>query len=220
MKDVLDLELQLFLRDLLPEEDAVLQEMRRYAEANHIPVVDPEVGHLLHLLTGLIQPEQVLEIGTAIGCSTIAMAKAMQHGTITTIELTEARHAMALEYFQRAGVAPRIHAVLGDARELVPTLQQSYDMIFMDAAKGQYQEFLDIADRILKPGGLLVADNVLLNGWVVDLKYPRHRQKTMVYRMRAFLEQLKETTKYQCSVIPLGDGVALIRKQLDKSEAE
>ncbi len=219
MKDVLDLELQLFLRNLLPEEDAVLQEMRQYAEDHHIPVVDPEVGHLLHLLTGLVQPDQVLEIGTAIGCSTIAMARAMQHGTITTIELTEERHSMALQYFQRAGVAECIHAVLGDARELVPQLEQQYDMIFMDAAKGQYQEFLEIADRILKPGGLLVADNVLINGWVVNLNYPRHRQKTMVYRMKAFLEQFKENAQYQCSVVPLGDGVALIRKNCEKREA-
>ena len=98
----------------------------------------------------------------------------------------------------------------------MPKLEQQYDFIFMDAAKGQYQEFLTVADRILKPGGLLVADNVLLNGWVVDLNYPRHRQKTMVYRMKAFLEQFKENQQYQCSIIPLGDGVALIRK----SEAE
>ena len=77
MKDVLDLDLQLFLRNLLPEEHAVLQEMRVFAEEHHIPVVDPEVGNLLHILTGLVQPENILEIGTAIGCSTIAMAQAM-----------------------------------------------------------------------------------------------------------------------------------------------
>lgn len=213
MKNVLDLELQLFLRTLLPEEDAVLQEMRDYAEENNIPVVDPEVGYLLHLLTGLVQPKRVLEIGTAIGCSTIAMARAMHTGTITTIELTEKRYTMAQKFFQKAGVENRIQAVLGDARQLILQQEELYDMIFMDAAKGQYQEFLNVADRILKPGGLLVADNVLLNGWVVNLNYPRHRQKTMVYRMRAFLEQLKENDGYQCSIVPLGDGVALIRKQ-------
>ena len=119
---------------------------------------------------------------------------------------------MALEYFQRAGVAEKIDARLGDARELVPEMKAQYDMIFMDAAKGQYPEFLVAADDILKPGGLLVADNVLLNGWVVDLQYPRHRQKTMVYRMKAFLEHFKEDERYQCSVVPLGDGVAIIRK--------
>lgn len=216
MKEVLDLKLQLFLRDLLPQEDAVLQELRSYAEMHHVPVVDPEVAHLLGLLISLLQPEQVLEIGTAIGCSAIYMARAMQEGTITTIELQQERYELALENFKRAGVAEKIYAILGDARVLVPKLEQQYDFMFMDAAKGQYQEFLTVADRILKPGGLLVADNVLLNGWVIDLNYPRHRQKTMVYRMKAFLEQFKENQQYQCSIIPLGDGVALIRK----SEAE
>lgn len=212
MKDVLDLNLQLFLRTLLPEEDDVQQALRNYADAHHISVVDPEVGNLLRLLVGLIQPQKILEIGTAIGCSAIYMARAMQHGRITTIELQEERHNLALQYFEQAGVANQINAILGDARILVPELEQQYDMIFMDAAKGQYLEFLAVADRILKPGGLMVADNVLLNGWVVNLEYPRHRQKTMVYRMKEFLEQFKTNPQYQCSVIPLGDGVAFIRK--------
>lgn len=212
MKDVLDINLQLFLRGLLPEEDAVQQTLRRYADENHISVVDPEVGYLLSLLTGLVQPKQILEIGTAIGCSAIYMARAMQGGKITTIELQEERYHLALHYFKQAGVADQIEAVLGDARVLVPRLKEQYDMIFMDAAKGQYLEFLAVAEHILKPGGLLVADNVLINGWVVNLDYPRHRQKTMVYRMKEFLEQFKTNPQYQCSVIPLGDGVALIRK--------
>ena len=212
MKDVLDTELQLFLRSILPDEDAIQAELRDYADAHHISVVDPEVGYLLHLLTGLVQPNNVLEIGTAIGCSGIYIARAIKEGRLTTIELQEERHVMALEYFKRAGVAEKIHAICGDARELVPQLDEQYDMIFMDAAKGQYMEFLAVADRILKPGGLLVADNVLINGWVVNLNYPRHRQKTMVYRMKEFLEQFKNNPAYQCSVVPLGDGVALIRK--------
>ena len=212
MKDVLDTELQLFLRSILPDEDEVQTELRDYADAHHISVVDPEVGYLLHLLTGLVKPESVLEIGTAIGCSGIYIARAMEQGSLTTIELTEERHTMALDYFRRAGVADKIHAICGDARDIVPQLDTQYDMIFMDAAKGQYMEFLAVADRILKPGGLVVADNVLLNDWVVNLNYPRHRQKTMVYRMKAFLEQFKENSAYQCSVVPLGDGVALIRK--------
>lgn len=213
MKDVLDESLQLFLRSLLPAEDAILSEMRTYAEERHIPIVDPEVGNLLELMTSLVKPKSVLEIGTAVGCSAIHMAKAMDDGKITTIELTEERHEKALEYFKRGGVSEKIDAILGDARELVPTLTGPYDMIFMDAAKGQYGEFLHVADRILKPGGLLVADNVLLNGWVVDLSYPRHRQKTMVLRMKAFLEGFKENEQYTCSIVPLGDGVALIRKK-------
>jgi len=214
MKDVLDQDLQLFLRSLLPEEDGLMQELRAYAEAHHVPVVDPEVAQLLRLLTRLVQPKQVLEIGTAIGCSALSIAAAMpEDGRLTTIELKSERRDVALQYFKRSGLAHKIDSVLGDARLIAPTLYLPCDMIFMDAAKGQYPEFLAMADRILRPGGLLVADNVLLNGWVVDLCYPRHRQKTMVYRMKAFLEQFKNNPQYQCSVVPLGDGVALIRKR-------
>ena len=127
MKDVLDLDLQLYLRNLLPQEDALLQEMRSFAEEHYISIVDPEVGYLLHLLTGLVQPQTILEIGTAIGCSAIYMARAMEKGTITTIELQEQRHRMALEYFQRAGVSEKIDARLGDARKLVPEIEAQYD---------------------------------------------------------------------------------------------
>lgn len=140
MKEVLDTELQLFLRSILPDEDAVQTELREYADAHHISVVDPEVGYLLHVLTGLVKPQNVLEIGTAIGCSGIYIARAMNGGKLTTIELTEERHNMALEYFRRAGVADNIQAICGDAREIVPQLTEQYDMIFMDAAKGQYLE--------------------------------------------------------------------------------
>lgn len=101
----------------------------------------------------------------------------------------------------------------GDAREILPTLTEVYDLIFLDAAKGQYDDFLEIAQRILRPGGLIVADNVLINGWVVNLDYPHRRKKTMVYRMKALLESFQERTDFQCSLIPLGDGVALLWKK-------
>ena len=103
--------------------------------------------------------------------------------------------------------------VTGDAREILPNLEAVYDLIFLDAAKGQYDDFLAAASRILRPGGLIVADNVLINGWVVSLDYPHRRKKTMVYRMKALLESFKERTDFQCSLIPLGDGVALLWKK-------
>ena len=116
MKDVLDLDLQLFLRNLLPEEHAVLQEMRVFAEEHHIPVVDPEVGNLLHILTGLVQPENILEIGTAIGCSTIAMAQAMDCGRITTIELTEENERKLSIVAPIKGVYKEIYNVLQELK--------------------------------------------------------------------------------------------------------
>ena len=214
MKDVLDLNLQLFLRNLLPEHTDLEREMIAYAEENHVSIVEPEVGYLLNFMVRLLQPKAVLEIGTAIGFSTIQMAKALpEDGKLTTIELLSGRHELAQENFKKAGVADKIDAVLGDAREIIPQLSESYDLIFWDAAKGQYPDFLVAAEKHLKPNGLLIADNVLINGWVVNLDYPERRKKTMVYRMKDFLEHFKTNEKYQCSVLPLGDGVALIQKR-------
>ena len=221
MKDVLDMELQMFLRSILPEDDAVMADLRRYAEENHIPIVDPEVGNLLGFMVKLIQPEQILEIGTAIGCSTIHMARAMgDAGHITTLELTEERHAKALGYFQRAGVDSRITALQGDARELVPELAakgQSYDMIFMDAAKGQYIHWLEDVIRLLGPEGVLLSDNVLQEGEIIESHYLVERRNRTIYkRMREYLYTLKHEERLLTSILPLGDGAALsIKKPLD-----
>ena len=200
MKDLLEENLQCFIKALLPQPDKVLQDMRIYAEKHHISIVEPEVGNLLNLLVGLTKAENILEIGTAIGHSTIYMARAMSKGRITTIELMPERADLAAQYFKQAHVDAKIHQIIGDAREIFPHLEETYDLIFLDAAKGQYENFL-------------VYRYDLLNGWVVDLNYPKHRQKTFVYRMRDFLESFKVRKDYQCSIIPLGDGVALFRKK-------
>lgn len=214
MKNVLDNNLQFFLKSLLPERDDLLLTIEKYAIEHHISIVEPEVGQLLSILVNLTKPKKVLEVGTAIGYSTIWMARGLEpEGQITTIELLPKRFQMALENFRKAEVIDKINGINGDAKDIVYQLQETYDFIFLDAAKGQYPEFLNLMARLLKPGGLLVADNVLLNGWVIDLNYPERRKKTMVYRMRNFLEGLKDNPEFVSSVIPLGDGVALIWKK-------
>ena len=176
--------------------------------------MEAEVGQLLNLLVNLTKPNKILEVGTAIGYSTICMARGLNCGAkLTTIELLPRRFALAQENFAKAGVADKIIAINGDAKIIVKNLSDQFDFIFLDAAKGQYPEFLNLCAKLLKPGGLLVADNVLLNGWVIDLNYPERRKKTMVYRMRNFLEDLKDNPDFINSIVPLGDGVALIWKK-------
>jgi len=219
MKNVLDTNLQVFLKSLVPKEDELLKNMDDYAQANHVSIVEPEVGNLLFLLVKMLKPRHILEIGTAIGYSTICMARGLDDkGKITTIELLPKRLEMARDNFKKAQVIDKIETINGDAKEILYNLNNTYDFMFWDAAKGQYQEFLKLTKSLLKPGGLLVADNVLLNGWVIDLKYPERRKKTMVHRMRNFLEDLKEQDEFISSVIPLGDGVALIWKKGDDDE--
>ncbi|NLT96205.1 MAG: O-methyltransferase [Clostridia bacterium] len=214
MKDLLDSNLQLFIKSLLPERDNLLLTMEDYARDYHISIIEPEIGQLLKFLVCVTNPKNILEIGTAIGYSTLWMARALaEDARITTIELVPQRLQVAESNFEKAGVIDKIIRINGDAREIIYELDEVYDFIFLDAAKGQYSEFLDLTSKLLKPGGLLVADNVLLNGWVIDLKYPERRKKTMVYKMRGFLEELKENQGFVSSIIPLGDGVALIWKK-------
>jgi len=214
MKDLLDSNLQLFIKSLLPEMDNLLLTMEDYARDYHISIIEPEIGQLLKFLVCVTNPKNILEIGTAIGYSTLWMARALaEDARITTIELVPQRLQVAESNFEKAGVIDKIIRINGDAREIIYELDEVYDFIFLDAAKGQYSEFLDLTSKLLKPGGLLVADNVLLNGWVIDLKYPERRKKTMVYKMRGFLEELKENQGFVSSIIPLGDGVALIWKK-------
>lgn len=212
MKDVLDLNLQNFLRSILPDRDDLLKDMEKYALENHVSIVEPEVGQLLNLLVNITKPKKILEIGTAIGYSTICMARALndEEAKITSVEILPHRIEMALNNFEKAGVIDKINVINGDAKDIVPNLSESYDFIFFDAAKGQYPRFLKMAKTLLKPNGLIVADNVLINGWVIDLNYPERRKKTMVTRMRTFLEELKDNSDFVSSVIPLGDGVAVI----------
>lgn len=214
-KDVLDTNLQYFLRSLLPDSDQLLLDMEEYAQKNHVSIVLPEVGQLLNLLVHLKKPKKILEIGTGIGYSTIWMARALEENgsKITTIELLAKRYETALANLKEAGLENRVNIINGDAREIILKIKDSYDIIFLDAAKGQYQEFFNLSRTLLNPNGLLICDNVLLNGWVIDLNYPERRKKTMVYRMRAFLENLKNEGDFLSSIIPLGDGVALIYKK-------
>lgn len=214
VKDLLDSNLQMFIKSLLPERDSLLLTMEDYAHEHHISIVEPEVGQLLNFLVSITKPKNILEVGTAIGYSTIWMARALaDEAMITTIELLPQRFLMAQDNFQKAGVIDKVKSINGDAKDIIYELDEVFDFIFLDAAKGQYPEFLNLTSKLLKPGGLLVADNVLLNGWVIDLKFPERRKKTMVYRMRSFLEELKESQEFISSIVPLGDGVALIWKK-------
>ena len=210
---IIDERLFTFINSFDKGNSAFLDELEQEAKRDYVPIIRTDMQNLLRFLLRLKRPLNILEVGTAVGFSALLMAEATTEDCqITTIENYEKRIPIARANFQRAGMEHRITLLEGDATEILKELEGPYDFIFMDAAKGQYMEFLAVADRILKPGGLLVADNVLINGWVVNLNYPRHRQKTMVYRMKEFLEQFKNNPAYQCSVVPLGDGVALIRK--------
>lgn len=214
MKDLLDTELQNFLINILPEKDDLELEIQKYAEENHVSIVEEEVANFLKIITKIKKPLRILEIGTGLGYSTINIAKAISNeGKITTIELLAKRMEKAAYFIEKSGEKDKVELIVGDGREIINDFKESFDMIFLDAAKGQYGKFLQKCDTLLKEDGIIIADNVLINGWVVNLQYPERRKKTMVMNMRKFLEEFKDNQKYELTLIPLGDGVALIRKR-------
>jgi predicted O-methyltransferase YrrM len=207
-----------FLQELLPQKPPLFAEIEKECEKDYIPLIKPEVGQLLQVLLGIKPAERILEIGTGIGYSTLWLALAPNKGRrhITTVEIEKKRYERACHYFQKAGVSSEVTPILGDAHEIIPRLKDTYDFVFIDAAKGQYPEFLHKVWPFLEPGGVLVLDNILLNGWVVEMYWPERRKKTMVCRLRKLLEMLKNHPELLTTILPLGDGVSVSVRKMEK----
>ncbi|NLK87592.1 MAG: O-methyltransferase [Clostridiaceae bacterium] len=203
-----------YVRKILRPGEGLLLELEQYAAAHHVPIIKPETASLLIVLGRLVKPGRILEIGTAIGYSSILLSGILAAGgRIDTIERNEEMVIKAHENIKRAGLADTIAVIAGDAAEVLRCLDKKYDMIFMDAAKGQYPEFLPECLRMLKDGGLLVCDNVLYKGMVAGDEPVVRRKKTIVNRMRSFLDSICSDPMLDTSILPVGDGVALSYKR-------
>ena len=192
-----------------------LNEIEKYALETQVPIVRKATQSLLKFLLAFSKPESILEVGTAIGFSALLMSEYGPRGChITTIEKYEKRIPIARENFKRAQKEDQITLLEGDAAEILKGLNGSYDLIFMDAAKGQYLNFLPDVLRLLGPGGLLVSDNVLQEGEVIQSRFAVNRRDRKIHaRMREYLYELKHSRALETVVLPVGDGVALtIRK--------
>ncbi|MBU7007928.1 O-methyltransferase [Phosphitispora fastidiosa] len=216
MVSIINPQIEEYIRGLAPERPDYMLEMERYAEENYVSIIPPEVAQFLTTLIHLSQAREVLEIGTAIAYSTIwlAWAAAPRGGHITTIEINERRAAAAVENIRQAGLEDKITLLKGHAVDIVPHLKDEYDFIFIDAAKGQYGWFFEELYPRLKPGGLLVSDNVLAEGAVVVPEEElRHRQKTAVRRLRDYLRMITSHPGLETTIIPFGDGLAVSLKK-------
>ncbi|MCI8672659.1 MAG: O-methyltransferase [Lachnospiraceae bacterium] len=200
-----------YIHSLEREDSPVCMEIAREARAAGIPVVRKETASLLKTLVALKRPKQILEVGTAVGYSALLMCQVMPSDcTITTIEKYEKRIPEARRNFARAGESDRIRLIEGDAAEVLSGLDGPYDFIFMDAAKGQYVHFLPQALKLLPPGGLLVSDNVLQDGDVIESRYAvTRRNRTIHTRMREYLYRLKHMEELETAIVPIGDGVTI-----------
>lgn len=203
--------LSVYLNSLEEEEEGLLGEIAEEAAASSVPVIRKGTGGLLRTLLALKRPERILEVGTATGYSALLMGSAMQEGcTITTIERDGRRVRTARENFRKAGMKDRITLLEGDAAEVLRTLEPPFDFVFMDAAKGQYLRFLPQVLRLLSVGGVLVSDNVLRGGDVLESRFAvSRRNRTIHGRMRRYLYALTHMEGLRTSVLPVGDGVTV-----------
>ena len=213
--------LAVYLQSLAARDSSLVEEIAARALADHVPVIRRETASLLKMLLALKKPGSILEVGTAVGYSALLMAENAPRGCrIVTIEKSKERAAQARENIRRAGRPDPITLLEGDAADILRELSGDWDFIFMDAAKGQYPHFFDEVFRLLAPGGVLVSDNVLQDGTILESRFAlERRERTIHSRMREYLYEITHHDRLTTAVVPVGDGVAVSVKALE-TEAE
>ena len=207
-----------YLRALLPARHGILSEIEEESskEESYVSIAEPETEQLLRVLIHISNAKKVLEIGTGSAYSAISMA--MEGVSVTTIERYEKNYNISLQNIEKSGLT-NIKALFGEAGEILPKLKESYDLIFLDAAKGQYLNFLPHLLGLLKSGGILVSDNVLYSGMTAMEGIAVRRKITIIKRLRKYLEEISNNPKLVTSVLPVGDGVAISYLREDFKDA-
>lgn len=203
-----------YLRLIQPKYDGVLGEIQEEAQEKQVPIVPHEVARFLSTILSIKRPKEVLEIGTAVAFSAGLISRYLQPGGhVTTIDRYEVMLKDARENIKRMNLEETINLIEDDASNVLPTLTGPYDVVFLDAAKGQYAQFLPHILRLMPIGGILIADDVLQSGDIAKSRYsvPR-RQRTIHKRMRNFLWDISHLDCLESSIIPIGDGVVLCHK--------
>lgn len=188
-----------------------LSELEKYSHETDVPIIRQSMQSLMKVLLAMQKPMKILEVGTAIGFSALLMAEyAPKECHITTIEKYEKRIPIAKENFRKFGREDMITLLEGDATVILKELNEEFDLIFMDAAKGQYINFLPDIIRLLKVGGVLLSDNVLQDGDIIESRFAvRRRDRTIHSRMRDYLFELKHNETFVTDILPVGDGVTI-----------
>ena len=208
---IVDERLVTYINSLDKGNTTVLDEIEKEALDTYVQIIRKEMQSFLRLLLAMQKPMRILEVGTAVGFSAILMAEyGPKDCKIITIENYDKRIPIAKENFKRAGKAEQITLLEGDATEILPTIEEPFDLIFMDAAKGQYINFMPDVLRLLKKDGVLVSDNVLQDGDIIESHYIVERRNRTIYkRMREYLYELTHSDELVTSVLPVGDGITV-----------
>lgn len=203
-----------YIKGLVPKREGTLKEIEEFAREHGVPIVQEETGKFLEFMVDMKKPLKILELGTAIGFSSILMYEAA--GTepeIVTIERDPKMIELAKVNLERFNLQHKIKIMEGDCLEILENLDESFDLIFMDAGKGHYNHFLPHCLRLLKEDGIIIADNVLFRGMVATDELVKRRKITIVKRMRTYLDMVCSDESLITSVIPMGDGIAITKRR-------
>ena len=205
---------QYLLENLPPTADWV-KEMEEQAEKEFIPIMDKVSMNFIMQLIRMTRPKRILEIGTAIGYSSLRMVEAYQDTQIVTIERDRHRYEQAVNHINKYGKQANIEVIHGDALEVLADFQTetAFDLVFIDAAKGQYQHFFELASPLLLAQGIIISDNVLFKGYVVNSTDIPPRFLKIANKIRAYNQWLVHHPDYETSIVPIGDGVAISYKK-------
>lgn len=198
-----------YVIDLIPDECEPALSIRKYGETHNIPIIPKDTASALRTVLAIKSPLRILEIGTAIGYSAAVLAETESVKEIITLEKYEPWAEIAKENLKKYNLNDKIKIIMGDARETIPTLSGEFDLIFIDAAKGHYLEFLKLSEKKLKVGGLFICDNVLFKGMLADKTKFVRRKITIVKRLKKFLKFICNSDSLQTSVLSVGDGLSI-----------
>lgn len=203
-----------YIKQLIPEHKGILADMENYAKENAVPIVQKETAKFLELMISIKKPKKILELGTAIGYSAALMyLTSNQSCEITTVERDAEMIERAKANIEKYGFQNDIKVMEGDCLEILENLNDSYDVIFMDAGKGHYNHFLPHCLRLLEQDGIIIADNVLFRGMVASKELVKRRKITIVKRMRSYLDLVSKDEDLITSVLPMGDGIAVTTRR-------
>ena len=196
-----------------PKLDPRLRALRAAATQGRDPATEDETLNLLLAVARAAAPSRILEVGTAEGLTSVALLQECAGARLTTVEMEEERWLRAKENFSAFGVADRVNAILGDAADVLPSLEGQFELIFLDGPKAQYIHYLPVLKRLLPPRGVLFADDVLLYGWV-DWRVPvPQKRRSIVLRIREYLNAVSADADFITSILRVGEGVALSVKR-------
>lgn len=187
-----------------------LEKVKKKAIQEHIPIIMDDTLDVIKEILIKENPRRILEIGTAVGYSASQFVRYAENAVVDTIELDEERAKEAAENVKKIGIETQVNIFIGNAVDILPTLDKEYDIVFIDANKGKYPVFLNEGIRLAKNGGLIIADNILYKGYVMS-DYNKHKQRTAVRHLREYIQMAQENEMLETEILEVGDGLAISR---------